>query len=665
MSDKSGIASLTGWRKGMADAHDAYDYASGGSIASGGPIAAPEYPLSNLPSSTYSEALPYGRGFADGGDVDELSGSDLAQANSLAGNFGIQQWAPPAAGSYTAPALPNQTTYQDQYAADRAAMPSSAGIDAYVNDLNRQFKAGPKYAATAGVPIGIASSTGDTNTGTTGSSGTGAGGSGTSTVTGDTTDTGFTGDTGNTGAGAVTAVAPGFTVTPREREGLTTVEDVDTGENLLNTDTNYDTNPTETYPGADGTDTTLTDAEYQAILDSGADPGPGYNYSSTGTEDLTRGAISDRLRDQGLQDIVVDNKLFGDMPEHSELNTSFLDRMGNLMDSGENAATSAIKSAFEAIPGAKTLEDVAAAYPRLAKFIGQIVGGSGGREAVQRMIDNSIARANQITGATGSTGATGTQVTAPGAGANGFVDLSQGNADNSYVNDMLSGAANTSTSFLDDPTFWGSMQNSDNAANGRLATNFSSSSGIDPNFGMGANSFQFYSNGLNLQGGEPLSIYNPPSSTYQADNQASDDTYTGLSPEELMRQNMLMGANWTIGNPDAESYIQAMGGKYAKGGDIHGGLGSLPEYKAGGILRGPGDGMSDDIPAVIKGPTPQRAALADGEFVIPADVVSHLGNGSTEAGSKRLYAMMDKVRHARTGNKKQGKQINPDKFLPA
>ena len=97
-----------------------------------------------------------------------------------------------------------------------------------------------------------------------------------------------------------------------------------------------------------------------------------------------------------------------------------------------------------------------------------------------------------------------------------------------------------------------------------------------------------------------------------------------------------------------------------------GGLMGLNTYAAGGkLLRGPGDGMSDSIPAVINGVKPQRAALADGEFVMPADVVSHLGNGSTEAGSKRLYAMMDRVRKARTGNPKQGKQINADRFMPA
>ena len=83
----------------------------------------------------------------------------------------------------------------------------------------------------------------------------------------------------------------------------------------------------------------------------------------------------------------------------------------------------------------------------------------------------------------------------------------------------------------------------------------------------------------------------------------------------------------------------------------------------GGYLNGQGDGMSDSIPATIEGKQPAR--LADGEFVIPADVVSHLGNGSSKAGSKRLYAMLDKVRQARTGNKKQGKEIKAEKYLPA
>jgi hypothetical protein len=100
-------------------------------------------------------------------------------------------------------------------------------------------------------------------------------------------------------------------------------------------------------------------------------------------------------------------------------------------------------------------------------------------------------------------------------------------------------------------------------------------------------------------------------------------------------------------------------------GFAQGGMPSMPEYQAGGkLLRGPGDGMSDDIPAVIRGKGVQRAALADGEFVIPADVVSHLGNGSTEAGAKKLYKMMEQIRRARTGTGKQAPQVNPDKFLP-
>lgn len=76
-----------------------------------------------------------------------------------------------------------------------------------------------------------------------------------------------------------------------------------------------------------------------------------------------------------------------------------------------------------------------------------------------------------------------------------------------------------------------------------------------------------------------------------------------------------------------------------------------------------GDGMSDDIPATIDGSQP--AALSDGEFVIPADVVSHLGNGSSDAGAQQLYSMMDRIRQARTGTKEQGKEINPTKMMPA
>jgi len=114
-------------------------------------------------------------------------------------------------------------------------------------------------------------------------------------------------------------------------------------------------------------------------------------------------------------------------------------------------------------------------------------------------------------------------------------------------------------------------------------------------------------------------------------------------------------------NPD--TYRSYFSRGFAAGGDT-GGIASLGSYSDGGrMLKGPGDGMSDNIPATIGGKQPAR--LADGEFVVPADVVSHLGNGSTDAGAKQLYSMMNKVRQARTGNSKQGKQIQPRKYLPA
>jgi hypothetical protein len=95
-----------------------------------------------------------------------------------------------------------------------------------------------------------------------------------------------------------------------------------------------------------------------------------------------------------------------------------------------------------------------------------------------------------------------------------------------------------------------------------------------------------------------------------------------------------------------------------------GGIADLGGYSDGGrMLKGPGDGMSDSIPGVIGNKQPAR--LADGEFVVPADVVSHLGNGSTDAGARKLYSMMDKIRKARTGKKKQAPAVNTRRFMPA
>jgi hypothetical protein len=103
--------------------------------------------------------------------------------------------------------------------------------------------------------------------------------------------------------------------------------------------------------------------------------------------------------------------------------------------------------------------------------------------------------------------------------------------------------------------------------------------------------------------------------------------------------------------------------EYAASGGIMGA--NLGGYAAGGnprLLKGPGDGMSDNIPAIIGRRQPAR--LADGEFVVPADVVSHLGNGSTDAGAKKLHGMMDNVRKARTGKKKQAPAVKTSRFIP-
>jgi len=110
------------------------------------------------------------------------------------------------------------------------------------------------------------------------------------------------------------------------------------------------------------------------------------------------------------------------------------------------------------------------------------------------------------------------------------------------------------------------------------------------------------------------------------------------------------------------------GGLMPRGYAIGGGLGSLGAYSDGGrLLKGPGDGVSDSIPATI-GRKQQPARLADGEFVIPARIVSELGNGSTDAGAKKLYAMMDRVQRARgktTGKNKVAANSRADKYLPA
>lgn len=113
--------------------------------------------------------------------------------------------------------------------------------------------------------------------------------------------------------------------------------------------------------------------------------------------------------------------------------------------------------------------------------------------------------------------------------------------------------------------------------------------------------------------------------------------------------------------PTTQPTVEAAGGGMMYSG---GGISSLGGYSDGGqLLRGPGDGVSDDIPATISNRQPAR--LADGEFVIPARIVSELGNGSTDAGARKLYAMMDRIKKTRAKAKNIAANTKADKHLPA
>ena len=146
----------------------------------------------------------------------------------------------------------------------------------------------------------------------------------------------------------------------------------------------------------------------------------------------------------------------------------------------------------------------------------------------------------------------------------------------------------------------------------------------------------------------------------------ADRTMAAMNADQAglaMLNNARYGANMTGASP-LQAGITSLGDLPTPVGAAGGGLANLGGYSDGGrLLKGPGDGMSDNIPAQIGRKQPAR--LADGEFVVPADVVSHLGNGSTDAGAKRLYSMMDKVRQARTGKKKQAPAVNTQRMMPA
>jgi hypothetical protein len=196
-----------------------------------------------------------------------------------------------------------------------------------------------------------------------------------------------------------------------------------------------------------------------------------------------------------------------------------------------------------------------------------------------------------------------------------------------------------------------------------MTPSFNPSVAMGPTYFAGMNAPQGYA-----EGGD-VSNYRQDQASLNLDNLPSLNVNTGVSslPNAAIDENTFKSIMYRM---------SPFGGRGPSGKSIYDQFNTDARNKGfsldtmrvqgrakGGYLDGQGDGMSDSIPATIEGKQPAR--LADGEFVVPADVVSHLGNGSSKAGSKRLYAMLDKVRHARTGNKKQGKEINPSKYMPA
>lgn len=165
---------------------------------------------------------------------------------------------------------------------------------------------------------------------------------------------------------------------------------------------------------------------------------------------------------------------------------------------------------------------------------------------------------------------------------------------------------------------------------------------------------------------------NPQEQTITTEPESTDNPYKGemyMDPATgQWRSRAVRRARGGEIYGDYDGVEEAPDGGYAPGGGLNfaggGGIGDLGSYSDGGrLLRGPGDGISDNIPATIEGKRPAR--LADGEFVIPARAVSELGNGSTEAGSKQLYKMLDRIAAKRKSGKGLAYESNPKKLLPA
>jgi hypothetical protein len=194
--------------------------------------------------------------------------------------------------------------------------------------------------------------------------------------------------------------------------------------------------------------------------------------------------------------------------------------------------------------------------------------------------------------------------------------------------------------------------------------------------GMGAAKYGLAALSPTLQADAAAPFAGSGPNPYEFDYDPATQRYTrvpvGSRQRDILAPTTQMAADGGMMNSgpiEAMSDQNRMDTMMANGGQMFakGGMSHLGDYSDGGrLLKGPGDGVSDSIPATIANKRPAR--LADGEFVVPARIVSELGNGSTEAGARKLYAMMDRVQKARgktTGKNRVAVNSRAEKLLPA
>ena len=303
--------------------------------------------------------------------------------------------------------------------------------------------------------------------------------------------------------------------------------------------------------------------------------------------------------------------------------------------------------------------------PLKGALLGGLTGGAGAgisgmaagvAPAAEGLAAGAGGAAGTAAGTTAGAAAGTTAGTAAGTGAGIDALAAQNIAANPGLYPAGSMGTNTATMFTPSGGAYAIPSAGSNAAAATAPVSSFDAAMNDPSKYIGDNKLRMFSAGLAGATGARKENEVPGQEEYNGPLKR----FNPFDPSKY-RQSSYAGGGITM--LAAGGYDQQVGDDPYPQDMASGGIANLGSYSDGGrMLRGPGDGMSDSIPANISGKRPAR--LADGEFVVPADVVSHLGNGSTDAGAKTLYSMMDKVRTARTGRKSQGKQINAGRYTP-